>query len=189
LGLLGRSRKVYNILLKLIRCCCCCCHHRHRRLETRLDTSPHLKPGYNHNIRPENRPDFKHWKHVVPINRNRVASHGDRVMFWMGDPNDWCYVILVVSGRCIRPATPESKAIIVVNVVDVVLVDTAVAGDSSYLTVCNRSSLWSVQPLNHFDSNGFVNRGTVLLPRLTKWDKRTLGYHCMFISLRKFVFC
>jgi hypothetical protein len=26
-------------------------------LETRLDTSPHLKPGYNHKARPEFRPD------------------------------------------------------------------------------------------------------------------------------------
>jgi hypothetical protein len=59
-------------------------------LETRLDTSPHQKPGDSHHIRPENRPDYKHWKEmvctcVVPINRNRVAGP---VVFWMGGPND-----------------------------------------------------------------------------------------------------
>jgi hypothetical protein len=30
-------------------------------LETRLDTSPHLMPGYDHHFRPENRPKCKHW--------------------------------------------------------------------------------------------------------------------------------
>jgi hypothetical protein len=29
-------------------------------LETRLDTSPDPKPGYNHHVRPENRPKCKH---------------------------------------------------------------------------------------------------------------------------------
>jgi hypothetical protein len=32
----------------------------HLCLETRLDRSPHLKPGYNRHVRTENRPKCKH---------------------------------------------------------------------------------------------------------------------------------
>jgi hypothetical protein len=64
-------------------------HHMVMCLETRLNTSLHLKSVYKDHVRPENPPDWKRWKHmvckcVVPIN-NRVAR-GD--FGRVGDPND-----------------------------------------------------------------------------------------------------
>jgi hypothetical protein len=38
---------------------------RESSLETMLDTTPHLKPGFNLHVRPEFRPDCQHWNHMI----------------------------------------------------------------------------------------------------------------------------
>jgi hypothetical protein len=52
-----------------------------RSLEMRLDTSSHLKPGYNHHAGPENRPKCKHYlRHP----RVTVARQTDWALFTLG---------------------------------------------------------------------------------------------------------
>jgi hypothetical protein len=50
-------------------------------LETRRDTSPHLTPGYNHKVRPENWSECRHWSTWAKTRGSINRSHMTTRMF------------------------------------------------------------------------------------------------------------